>query len=61
MLIISITIALAGAILSNQDGWGRIVADATLILLEPKRKKFPEARKKMLKMERRVKKNMVGK
>ena len=36
MLIISITIALAGTILSNQDGWGRMFADATLILLEPK-------------------------
>ncbi len=39
MLIISITIALAGTILSNQDGWGRMFADATLILLEPKFKK----------------------
>ena len=35
MLIISITIALAGTILSNQDGWGRMFADATLILLAP--------------------------
>lgn len=39
MLIISITIALAGTILSNQDGWGRMFADSTLILLEPKLKK----------------------
>lgn len=36
MLIISITIALAGTILSNQDGWGRMFADATLILLKPR-------------------------
>lgn len=35
MLIISITIALAGTILSNQDGWGRMFADGTLILLYP--------------------------
>lgn len=40
MLIISITIALAGTILSNQDGWGRMFADATLILLAPKLKKW---------------------
>lgn len=39
MLIVSITIALAGTILSNQDGWGRMFADATLILLAPKLKK----------------------
>lgn len=39
LLIISITIALAGTILSNQDGWGRMFADATFILLEPKLKK----------------------
>ena len=38
MLIVSITIALAGTILSNQDGWGRMFADGTLILLEPKLK-----------------------
>lgn len=36
LLIISITIALAGTILSNQDGWGRMFADGTLILLGPK-------------------------
>ena len=44
MLIVSITIALAGTILSNQDGWGRMFADATLILLAPvfrKRKRGP--------------------
>jgi Mn2+/Fe2+ NRAMP family transporter len=35
MLIISIAVALAGTILSNQDGWGRMFADATLILLAP--------------------------
>ena len=39
MLIVSVTIALAGTILSNQDGWGRMFADATLILLAPKLKK----------------------
>lgn len=39
MLIISITIALAGTILSNQDGWGRMFADGTLILLKPQLKK----------------------
>lgn len=35
LLIIGITIALAGTILSNQDGWGRMFADATLILFKP--------------------------
>lgn len=39
MLIISITIALAGTILSNQDGWGRMFADGTLILMQGNRKK----------------------
>lgn len=39
MLIISITIALAGTVLSNQDGWGRMFADATIILLTPVMKK----------------------
>ncbi len=35
LLIIGVTIALAGTILSNQDGWGRMFADATHILLKP--------------------------
>lgn len=39
MLIISITVALAGTILSNQDGWGRMFADAIIILLTPVFKK----------------------
>ena len=36
LLIIGIFIALFGTILSNQDGWGRSFADATLILLPSK-------------------------
>lgn len=39
MLIISITIALAGTILSNQDGWGRMFADGTLILMQGNKKR----------------------
>ncbi|MDM9379763.1 Nramp family divalent metal transporter [Chlorogloeopsis sp. ULAP01] len=35
LLIIGVMIALAGTILSNQDGWGRMFADATQILMEP--------------------------
>jgi Mn2+/Fe2+ NRAMP family transporter len=35
LLIIGVTIALAGTIFSNQDGWGRMFADATQILIEP--------------------------
>ena len=47
MLIVSISIALAGTILSNQDGWGRMFADGTLILLEGKvEKKDPSKEKK---------------
>ncbi len=41
LLIISITVALAGTILSNQDGWGRMFADATLILLSRRIKESP--------------------
>ncbi len=44
MLIISITVALAGTILSNQDGWGRMFADATLILIGRRIKQSPSLR-----------------
>ncbi|KMQ49938.1 Manganese transport protein MntH [Chitinispirillum alkaliphilum] len=39
LLIVGIFIALFGTILSNQDGWGRSFADATLILLPSDLKK----------------------
>jgi Mn2+/Fe2+ NRAMP family transporter len=33
LLIVGVVIALAGTILANQDGWARMFADATLMLL----------------------------
>jgi Mn2+/Fe2+ NRAMP family transporter len=39
MLIVAIVIALSGTVLANQDGWGRMFADATLILLNPRFRK----------------------
>ncbi|GAB3536970.1 hypothetical protein GCM10027443_28690 [Pontibacter brevis] len=35
MLITAIVIALGGTVLANQDGWGRMFADATIVLLAP--------------------------
>ena len=37
LLIISIVIALTGSVLANQDGWGRMFADATRMLLRQHR------------------------
>ena len=57
MLIVSVTIALAGTILSNQDGWGRMFADGTLILLEPKFKEEGLRKKESEGITREKKKN----
>lgn len=35
LMIVGVVIALAGTLLTNQDGWGRLFADCTLILFEP--------------------------
>jgi type IV secretory pathway VirB2 component (pilin) len=36
LMIVGVVIALAGTLLTNQDGWGRLFADCTLILLSRK-------------------------